>query len=200
MIYFIGKVLHLLYRLKHKAESILNTYMFQSFVLAGNNVKFLSTSKVFNINGNRDSIIIGENTVIRGELLTFKHGGTIEIGKFCYIGENTRIWSAAKVTIGDRVLISHNVNIHDNNAHPLNTSQRHEQFKLISLVGHPKDFFLNEKPIVIEDDVWIGFNSTIIKGITIGTGSIVAANSVVIQNVPPNVTVAGNPAKIIRNN
>ena len=180
---------------------IMKTYMFRSVVMAGEKVKFLSSSEVFNIRGNKDAIIIEENTIIRGELLTFKHGGKITIGKFCYIGENTKIWSASKITIGDRVLISHNVNIHDNNAHPLDSYERHEQFKLISSSGHPSKFyFLNEKPIVIGNDVWIGFNSTILKGITIGNSSIVAANSVVINNVPPNVTIAGNPAKIIRNN
>ena len=52
--------------------------------------------------------------------------------------------------------------------------------------------------ILIEDDVWIGFNSTILKGVTIGKGSIVAACTLIVKDVPPNVIIAGNPAKIIK--
>jgi len=51
---------------------------------------------------------------------------------------------------------------------------------------------------VIEDDVWIGFKATILKGVTIGRGSVIAAGSVVTKDVPPYTLVAGNPAQIIR--
>ena len=53
------------------------------------------------------SIVIGGHTHVRGQLLTAAHGGRIVIGEWGYIGEGTRIWSAAEVTIGDRVLVSH---------------------------------------------------------------------------------------------
>jgi acetyltransferase-like isoleucine patch superfamily enzyme len=52
--------------------------------------------------------------------------------------------------------------------------------------------------IVIEDDVWIGMNSVILKGVTIGKGSVVAACSVVTKDVPPMTLVGGNPAKIVK--
>lgn len=52
--------------------------------------------------------------------------------------------------------------------------------------------------IVIEDDVWIGERSTILKGVTVGKGSIVASNSVVTKNVPPMSIVAGNPARVVK--
>lgn len=54
------------------------------------------------------------------------------------------------------------------------------------------------KPIVIEDKAWIGFDSTILKGVTIGEGSVVGAKSVVTRNVDPYTVVAGNPAKVVR--
>lgn len=57
----------------------------------------------------------------------------------------------------------------------------------------------NDLPVVIEDDVWIGANSTILKGVTIGEGSVVAAGSVVTKNVPAYTIVGGVPAKIIKN-
>jgi galactoside O-acetyltransferase len=54
------------------------------------------------------------------------------------------------------------------------------------------------KPVKIEDKVWIGFNSIILKGVTVGEGAIVGAGSVVTKDVPPYTIVAGNPARIIR--
>ncbi len=57
----------------------------------------------------------------------------------------------------------------------------------------------NSAPILIEENVWVGMNSLILKGVTIGKNSIVAAHSVVTKHVPENVLVAGNPAKIIKN-
>ena len=52
--------------------------------------------------------------------------------------------------------------------------------------------------VVIEDDAWIGFKSSVLKGVTIGRGAIIAAGSVVTKDVPPFTLVAGNPAKVIR--
>ena len=54
------------------------------------------------------------------------------------------------------------------------------------------------RPTIIEEDVWIGVNAIILKGIIIGKGAIVAAGAVVTKNVPPNTIVAGNPAKVIK--
>src|SRR3712207_856720 len=80
-------------------------------------VKLLPKAKVENLSGNPQSIKIGENSVIQGQLFIFAHAGKIDIGKDCYIGDGTRIWSAASIKIGDRVFVSHNVNIHDTNSH-----------------------------------------------------------------------------------
>jgi acetyltransferase-like isoleucine patch superfamily enzyme len=57
---------------------------------------------------------------------------------------------------------------------------------------------VDRKPIVIEDNVWIGERSTILKGVTIGRGSVVGCNSVVTHDVPPYCVVAGNPARIVK--
>lgn len=161
---------------------------------------FKRTAEVNNISKNRNNIVLGKYTIIRGQLLTFKHGGYISIGDYCYVGEGTKIWSSSEVIIGNRVLISHNVNIHDNNAHPIDPVLRHNQYKKIISTGHPmEDYDLNEKPIIIKDDVWVGFNATILKGVTLGKGSIIGANSLVTKDVPDFTVVAGNPAQVIRN-
>jgi acetyltransferase-like isoleucine patch superfamily enzyme len=145
-----------------------------------------------------DAIEIGPHTIIKGELLTFGHGGKIKIGQYCYIGEYSKIWSAKSIRIGDRVLISHNVNIFDNSTHPISAVDRHKQYKEIISSGHPKKLNLQEKPIVIQNDVLIGCMSIILQGVTIGEGSIVGAGSVVTKDVPPWTIVAGNPTRVLR--
>jgi maltose O-acetyltransferase len=162
--------------------------------------KFLPKATIHNLSKNQDLISIGSHSVVRGELLIFAHAGKIEIGDNCYIGENSRIWSAASIKIGDRVLIAHNVNIHDTNSHSVNPMLRHQHFVEMMSSDHPvsNQFDIKSKPVVIESDVWIGFNSTILKGVTIGTGAIVAACSLVTKDVLPGTIVAGNPARLIR--
>jgi acetyltransferase-like isoleucine patch superfamily enzyme len=156
-------------------------------------------SRIVNIQNNRKQITLGSNSHIKGELLVFAHGGQIDIGNYCYVGENTRIWSAKKIFIGNRVLISHNCNIFDNDTHPLDPELRHKQFKDIITVGHPLNIDLKEEDIIIEDDVLIGANSIILKGVTLGNACIVGAGSVVTKDVLPYTVVAGNPAKVIKN-
>ncbi len=156
------------------------------------------SARVHNINGRRESIRVGTHTHVLGELLTFAHGGEIAIGDYCYIGEQSRIWSARKISIGNRVLISHGVNIFDSLTHPLSASKRHEHFAQIITKGHPATIDLDEAAVVIGDDAWIGCLSIILRGVTIGEGAIVGAGSVVVHDVPPWTIVAGNPAKVIR--
>jgi len=163
-------------------------------------VKLLPNALVENLAGDRQLITVGANSVLRGQLLVFAHAGKIEIGKDCYIGEGTRIWSADSIKVGDRVLVAHNVNIHDTNSHSVDPILRHHHFVEMMSHGHPKvnDFDIQSAPICIEDDVWIGCNSTILKGVNIGKSSIVAAGSLVTKDVPEFVIVAGNPARKIR--
>lgn len=160
--------------------------------------KLYSTARILNNSKVKNAISIGEYSHIRGELMTFGHGGLIRVGQYCYVGHDTRIWSAKSIIIGDRVLISHNVNIFDNTTHPLSARLRHQQFKDIISKGHPSKIDLHEQPVVIHDDVLISCMSIILSGVSIGTGAIVGAGSVVTRDVPPWTIVAGNPAKIIR--
>jgi acetyltransferase-like isoleucine patch superfamily enzyme len=157
-----------------------------------------SSARIRNICGDSDRIQIGCHSYIRGELVTFGQGGLIRIGAWCYVGEGTRIWSAASITIGDRVLISHSANIFDNLTHPLDAKARHEQIKQIFKTGHPRDISLDERPVRICDDAWIGANAMVMRGVTIGEGGVVAAGAVVTKDVPPFSIVAGNPAVLVK--
>lgn len=157
-----------------------------------------STARIRNARGIDSCIRIGMNSFIAGELFVFAHGGEIELGDWCFVGESARVWSACKITIGHRVLISHNVNIFDSLTHPISATERHLQFKEIIQQGHPYTIDLNERPVEISDDVWIGANSCILSGVHIGAGAIVGAGSVVTKDISPHTIVAGNPARIIR--
>jgi acetyltransferase-like isoleucine patch superfamily enzyme len=156
------------------------------------------TARISNILGDSDKIVIGGHSFVRGELLIFGHGGSISIGEWCYVGVDTRIWSAASIDIGNRVLISHSANIIDNLTHPLQASQRHEQFREILTRGHPRKISLDERPIKICDDAWIGACAMVLRGVTVGEGGIVGAGAVVTRDVPPYTIVAGNPAVVVR--
>jgi acetyltransferase-like isoleucine patch superfamily enzyme len=155
---------------------------------------------VRNLNGDPAKIRIGSGSHIRGELLVFAHNGDIDIGRDCYVGDGTRIWSAASIRIGDRVLISHGVNIHDTNSHPRDPVKRHAHFLQIvrpgEVPGCDERRDIDHAPVVIGDDVWIGFNATILKGVTIGAEAVVAAGALVTRNVPPGTLVAGTPAEV----
>ena len=63
--------------------------------------------------------------------MTYGHGGDISIGDYCYVGERCEIWSMEKIEIGNRVLIAHDVNIHDGTAHSIDTAERHEHYRNI---------------------------------------------------------------------
>lgn len=86
-----------------------------------------------------------------------------------------------RISIGDEVAIGENVTIRDSDNHYLY-----------------RKGYIQSKPIIIDDHVWIGMDSIVLKGVHIGKGSIVAAGSVVTKDVPEKCVVAGNPAKIIR--
>ena len=158
----------------------------------------MATGRILNPRSAPGLVRIGAHSVIRGELFVFAHGGGIAIGDWCFVGENSRIWSAAALTIGNRVLISHDVNIHDTNGHPADPDARHRHFQQIVGAGHPAAVDMASMPVSIGDDAWIGFGATVMKGVSIGAGAIVAANSVVLADVPPHSVVAGNPARLVK--
>lgn len=166
-------------------------HKYAAVAVIGHTSKIYPEAIIQNLRKEREAISIGENTHIQGRLRVRKHGGHISIGDWCYVGEHSEIWSSARIEIGNRVLISHNVNIHDSNAHPVDPVERHQHFREIMLKGHPASldglYEIDSSPIIIEDDVWINFGVSILKGVRIGHGSIIAAGSIVTKDVPPQV-------------
>lgn len=110
------------------------------------------------------------------------YGKNIRIGKGCWIQQGCTFFDRGGITLGNGVFIAPKVNLITINHDP-NPDNRSATYG---------------RPIVIEDKVWIGINSTILPGVTIGYGAIVGANSVVTHDVPPMTVVGGNPAKVIK--
>lgn len=160
-----------------------------------------SETEIGNFAGNKNAIRIGKKSYVRGRLQTYGHGGKISIGEWCYIGIRSEIWSMNSITIGNRVLIAHDVNIHDGTAHSLNAKERHQHFKHIIERGHPSHIDelpgIQSSPIIIEDDVWISFGVTILKGVRIGAGSVISAGSIVTKDVPPGVIYKCEVSQVI---
>ena len=155
------------------------------------------TARVMNSTG-PDAVTIGARTLFMGEILIVRAGGQVRIGEWCFIGPQARIWALQSVAIGDRVFVSHGVHIFDNNSHSLSAGERHARFRELQSEGrHLTPEAVVSRPVQIEDDVWIGFNAAILKGVTIGRGAVVAAGCVVTRDVAPYAIVAGNPARVV---
>ncbi|NKF52561.1 sugar O-acetyltransferase [Shewanella sp. WXL01] len=126
---------------------------------------------------------IGNNSFITAPFKC-EFGKNIIIGSNSFINMGCTILDGAEVRIGDNVLIAPSVQLYSA-SHSLDYKARRGW----------KTFC---KPIVIEDDVWIGGNVVINQGVTIGARSVVAASSVVNQDVPADTVVGGVPAKVIK--
>lgn len=168
-------------------------------VTVSEGVRFGNAAVVNNPPARRDRIRIGKHTLVDGELLTHDYGGRIEIGEYTYVGLGTRIWSGDSVKVGNHVFLAHNVNITDTNSHQIDAGERKEHYLRTIVNGRPfEKGSIETKPVVIEDHAWINFGVGILKGVRIGEGAIVGAQSLVTKDVPPYTLVAGNPARVIR--
>lgn len=148
------------------------------------------------------TINIGNNVVInskpnsndilchhRSALITLTPEARIVVEE--YAGLSATILSARdSITIGKRTLIGAGVLITDSDHHPAKLADVSSR-----RFASPRD--IDTAAVVIEDDVFIGTRSTVLKGVTIGRGSVIAAGSVVSRSIPPGVIAAGNPCRVI---
>lgn len=118
-------------------------------------------------------------------LATLKDDATIRIGNNCGFS-GVAIGAAQSVIIGDRVIAGANSSISDTDWHPVDPKRR--------AAGEAGA----SDPVKIEDDVWLGANVVVLKGVTIGAGSTIAANSVVTKSIPPGVIAGGIPARPLK--
>lgn len=136
------------------------------------------------INSTTPSNLVGisQNTVI-----SCRDGGIINIGKGVGISGST-IYALCEITIGDNAIIGAGCKIVDNDFHSLDPEKRINQ----------QDCDIKRAPVIIGANSFVGMNSIILKGTTLGRNCIVGAGSVVHGIFPDNVIIAGNPAKIIK--
>lgn len=125
--------------------------------------------------------------------------GTCKVGDFTLLN-GALLMADERIEIGSHCLVSWNVGIADSDFHPIDAAQRRIDTMALAPFydGRPARPVLKTAPVIIEDNVWIGMNAIILKGVRIGENSVVAAGAVVAKSVPANVVVAGNPAKVVK--
>jgi maltose O-acetyltransferase len=174
-------------RLRRRLSTHLATGAARSSGIIGPGSRFGPGGEILNIHGDQSRVRIGANGFVDGSLQVFAHEGRIDIGDWFYLGPRSTVWSSSPggVKIGNRVLVSFDVHIHDTNSHPMDPEARFAQTEAIFLRGHPRtDPGISAAPVIIGDDVWIGHGAVIMKGVTIGDRAIIGARAIVRQDVP----------------
>src|SRR5436190_3197221 len=126
---------------------------------------------------------IGTDTEIRPPLYC-DYGSHIRVGARVFVNCGLVALDVAAITIGDDVQIGPNVQLLTP-THPLDAKLRRAKWEAA-------------QPIVIEENAWLGGGAIVLPGVTVGENAVVGAGAVVTKAVPPNVVVAGNPARVIR--
>ena len=193
----IFQILDIRYAFQHCLSFFIKIYLRGIGVKIGKEVKFFGFP-IVRI-GAKGRIVIGDNVKIVSStvrnLAGINHRTILCVlsGAEILIGHNsglsgTSVFAASKVHIGNNVLIGVNVAIYDTDFHSRDPMKRREN----------KIEDIATKSVEIEDDVFIGANSIILKGVKIGKGAIIGAGAVVTKDVPSNVIVAGNPARFVK--
>lgn len=126
--------------------------------------------------------------------------GKVQVGNFTILNGSTIVCNS-KITIGNHCMLAWGSVLTDcwSNIEHVHISKRREILINVSINAYRKYPFLTEaKPIIIEDNCWVGFDSVILPGVTLGRGSIVGCKSIVSEDVPSYAIVAGNPARVIK--
>ena len=181
---------------KYKDKKIINEI--RKKCTCHGNVIFYPTADIkLLLNAKAENIIINDRARIYGSLQICQDG-RINLGKFVHFGPHSKICSVNSVTIGAYTGIGPNVSIIDSNYHPVNPHDRKIMRQTPSGSYERQWIHSDNKPIIIGENVWIGENARICKGVTIGNNAVIAACSVVTKDVPANSIAAGNPAKIVK--
>lgn len=155
--------------------------------------------------GKRKRVTVGNDSMLGCRIIFESREGTVTIGDRVYIGNSTIICRTG-ITFENDIFVAWGAYFYDHDSHSLDYRERQKD-----LLRQLEDYRANRnfiesknwdvvkcKPIRICSNAWIGMNSIILKGVTIGEGAIVAAGSVVTRDVPAWTVVAGNPAKTVK--
>jgi len=142
---------------------------------------------------NNGTMVIGNRVIFEsfpdGEfcktrIITNFKDSKIEVGSGSTL-RGTTIWASTEITIGDNFLSAPYVWIVDNDAHGVELGKRENKYA-------------KSAPIKIGKNVWVGYHAMVLKGVTIGDNSIIAAGAIVTKDIPPNSIAAGVPAKVVK--
>lgn len=142
------------------------------------------------------ALVIGAHCMMDGSHFALGEAARATIGDFCYF-TNAVLLCELELRIGSYVVIGWNATIADSDFHPIAPAAR-----ILDAIacsphggGRPRPP-IECRPVVIEDDVWIGPNATILKGVHIGRGAFIEPGALVTRDVPAGARVFGNPAQI----
>jgi acetyltransferase-like isoleucine patch superfamily enzyme len=146
----------------------------------------------------RPGLVIGDRTKVHTwTAFNVEPSGRVVVGADCTL-VGAVFMCAGDVTLGARVIVSYNVTIADSDFHPRDPDLRIQDAVANAPQGdrrlRPP---LVSRPVVIEDDVWVGIGAIILKGVTIGRGARIGPGAVVTSDVPAGAWAAGNPAQSI---
>jgi len=144
-----------------------------------------------------DALIVGANCTMDGVHFALGEKGRVRIGDHCYF-TNAVMLCELELRIGDYVVIGWNATMADTDFHPLAPAARVADAIACSPLGkgRPRPD-ISRRPVIIDDDVWIGPNAAVLKGVHIGAGAFIEPGSLVTRDVPPRARVLGNPAQVI---
>jgi len=202
---FTFKILNVFVALHIKLSPFFNRFLFRlKGVTFGKNMCILGK---INVVGS-GKITIGDNFMMtnghainpissnmQGVFYT-ESGGVISVGDNVGMS-STRMWIRNRLNIGNNVNIGAYVLLIDTDSHQMDYRMRRRDASSHFSKEELQDN-INSAPITIEDDVWIGAHSIVLKGVTIGARSIIGAGSVVTKSIPADYVAAGNPCRVIR--
>lgn len=169
-------------------------------ILGGLNLRFDAG------NEDRKYVQVGKFGMIKADFIFESPKGFIQIGDNVHIG-GANLISRERISIGNDVTMAWGITIYDHNSHSIHWEHRqndnhqtyedYHEFNGRNVVNKNWEH-VAAAAISIEDKVWIGFDVTILKGVTIGEGAVIGAKSVVTRDVPAWTVAAGNPARVVK--
>jgi acetyltransferase-like isoleucine patch superfamily enzyme len=144
-----------------------------------------------------NALVIGAHCTMDGAHFDLGANGRMTVGDYCYF-TNAVLLCELEIRVGNYVVIGWNTTVTDTDFHPLGPAERIADAIACSPLGknRPRPE-VPKKPVTIEDNVWIGPNVTVLKGVRIGAGAFIEAGSLITRDVPPRARVLGNPAQVI---
>jgi acetyltransferase-like isoleucine patch superfamily enzyme len=143
-----------------------------------------------------NSLSVGEDSIIHADISFEENGGEVRIGNRTFVGRSDLVCYRSLV-IGDDVIMSWGITIVDHDSHSIDWEKRRNDVRDWGK-GQKNWKHIAHAPVVVGDKAWIGFNVSILKGVTIGEGAVVGACSVVTKDIPPYAVAVGNPARVVR--